>query len=207
MNIMGGYHVFSGIVETIGIITDASFLKDCAQFIISPQTPFLDLAIGDSVSVNGVCLTVTHFTEHSFSVTAVPETLRLTNLGFLTKECIVNLERSLKLNARLGGHYVQGHVDGVGEIIELTTDGMSAGLVRMSLPIDLAKYVVKKGYITIDGMSITVVDVGEDWFTVTFIPHTQHATIVNQYRLGSKVNLEVDIISKYVEKLLGVKMA
>lgn len=196
--------MFSGIVETIGIIQSITLLTDCIQFVISPQIPFHDVAIGDSIAVNGVCLTVTQLTENSFSVTAVPETLRITNLSQLTNNSIVNLERSLKLNARLGGHYVQGHVDGMAEIIDLKKED-TAWLVTFKFSFSFAKYIVNKGYITIDGMSITIIDVIEDTFTVTFIPHTQQATIVHQYQLGSKVNIEVDIISKYVEKLLGVK--
>ena len=196
--------MFTGIVETIGIIQDITILTNCIQFVISPQITFSDILVGDSIAVNGVCLTVTELTESSFFVTAVPETLRITNLNQLTKNNIVNLERSLTLSTRLGGHYVQGHVDSTAEIINLKADD-SAWLVTFNLPSTLTKYIVNKGYITIDGMSITVIDVTSDTFTVTFIPHTQQATIVHQYRLGSKVNIEVDIISKYVEKLLGEK--
>lgn len=196
--------MFTGIVETIGIIQDITFLTNNIQFVISPKIPFHDVIIGDSIAVNGACLTVTQLTDNTFFVTAVPETLRVTNLNQLTQNSIVNLERSLKLNARLGGHYVQGHVDGTAEIIDLNIDD-SAWSVTFNFSPALAKYIVNKGYITIDGMSITIIDVTSDTFTVTFIPHTQQATIVHQYRLGSKVNIEVDIISKYVEKLLGVK--
>jgi riboflavin synthase len=196
--------MFSGIVETIGIIQDITFLTDCIHFVIRPNILFDDLAIGDSVSVNGVCLTVTRLTDTSFSCTAVPETLRITNLGYLTKNSTVNLERSLKLNARIGGHYVQGHVDAAAEIIELKKTE-SSWLTKILLPPHLQKYVVSKGYITIDGMSITVIETTPEWFSVMFIPHTKEVTIVNQYDEGTKVNLEVDIISKYVEKLLGVK--
>jgi riboflavin synthase len=199
--------MFSGIVETIGIILEITMMSDCTHFVISPHIPFNDLVIGDSVAVNGVCLTVTGLSDRTFSATAVPETLRVTNLGRLTKNSIVNLERSLKFNARMGGHYVQGHVDCEAEILDLSTDGSSAWLATISLPLSLARYVVNKGYITIDGMSITVIDARADAFTVTFIPHTQQVTLVNQYRIGSKVNLEIDIIGKYVEKLLGVKSA
>jgi riboflavin synthase len=196
--------MFSGIVETIGTIQDITFLTDCIHFVICPKMPFDDLVIGDSISVNGVCLTVTNVTENSFSASAVSETLRITNLGYLTKNGTVNLERSLKLNARLGGHYVQGHVDSIAEIIDLKKEG-SSWLTKINLPPYLEKYLVNKGYITIDGMSITIVEVTPEWFTVMFIPHTKEVTIVSQYHAGSKVNLEVDIISKYVEKLLGVK--
>jgi riboflavin synthase len=196
--------MFSGIVETIGIIQDIISLIDCIKLTISPQIPFQDINIGDSIAVNGVCLTVTHLTENSFSVTAVPETLALTNLGQLTKRSFVNLERSLKLSARLGGHYVQGHVDLTGEIFDLQkTD--TAWLASIRVSPHLMKYIVKKGYICIDGMSITIIDTTNDTFTVTLIPHTQEVTIVHQYQTGSKVNIEVDIIGKYVEKLLREK--
>jgi riboflavin synthase len=193
--------MFTGIIETTGIIQDIIFSTDCIHFVISPKIAFDDLAIGDSVCVNGACLTVTHFTDNSFSTTAVPETLSITNLGYLTKNSIVNLERSLKLNARLGGHYVQGHVDSLAEIIDLKQDG-SSWLTKITLPDALEKYIVNKGFITIDGMSITVIETAPKWFTVMFIPHTREVTIANQYHRGSKVNIEVDIISKYVQKLM-----
>jgi riboflavin synthase len=195
--------MFTGIVETIGYITGIEMLDGCKQLSITPDIPFDDLAIGDSVSINGICLTVTHFTSTSFNVTVVPETLRLTHLNDLTLNQTINLERSLKLGSRMGGHSVQGHIDGTGEILEITRDNSDALLVKISLPEKLAKYVVNKGYITLDGMSITVIESTPHWFTVTFIPHTQDATITKQYLVGSKINLEVDIIGKYIEKMVG----
>lgn len=195
--------MFSGIVEVIGYITALVMQDGCKHFSITPAIPFEDLVIGESISVNGICLTVTNFTATSFDVTTVPETLRLTNLDFLKLNDTVNLERSLKMGARIGGHYVQGHVDGIGEILEITHDNSAALLVKISLPEKLANYVVNKGYITLDGMSITVIESTPHWFTVTFIPHTQAVTITNQYIVGYKINIEADIFGKYVEKMAG----
>lgn len=198
--------MFCGIVEATGIVMRVIPQNEAIDFIISIPDTFSDIAIGDSIAVNGVCLTVTHFTMHSISVTAVAETLRLTNLGQLTENSLVNLERSITPTTRLGGHYVQGHVDAVGEIVEIKAQGTAAMLAKISIPHTLEKYIVRKGYITLDGMSITVIDTAPDWFTVTFIPHTQQATVVKHYCQGSKVNLEVDMMGKYIEKLLGASI-
>jgi riboflavin synthase len=195
--------MFSGIVETIGSIQRVEFIHDCLHVTLRPSIIFDDLNLGDSVAVNGVCLTVTAFDAQAFSVVIVPETLRLTNLDTLKESAIVNLERSMKVNARIGGHNVQGHVDTRAQITALTPDGDAALIATIQVTPQLAKYIVKKGYVAIDGMSITVMDVSKDFFTVTFIPHTQAVTIVNQYQVGTQVNIEVDIMGKYIEKLLG----
>lgn len=195
--------MFSGIVECIGTIIALSIHEGCKQFIIAPQMPFANLIIGESIAVNGVCLTVTSFTSDTFSVTAVPETLRLTNLDQLTEGHHVNLKHSLKMGDRIGGHQVQGHVEGKGQILEISNDQSNALLVKISLPKQLAKYVVNKGYICLDGMSITIIESTSDWFTVTFIPHTQDVTIVKNYQPGSWINIETDIMGKQIEKLIG----
>lgn len=195
--------MFSGIVTAIGIIQRILTQADAIDFVVRIPDTFNDLTLGESIAVNGVCLTVTGFSQTSVNVTAVPETLRITNLGQLTETSLVNLERSITLNTRLGGHYVQGHVDAVGEILDIQADGSTALLVKISIPPALGKYIVRKGYITLDGMSITVIDTAPTWFTVTFIPHTQQVTVVSQYRKGSKINLEVDILGKYIEKLMA----
>jgi riboflavin synthase len=195
--------MFSGIVETIGVILQAEFIQNCLHVTLRPQMTFDDLNLGDSVAVNGVCLTVTAFDADKFNVVIVPETLRLTNLATLEVGATVNLERSVKVNVRIGGHCVQGHVDTHAAITALTPDGGAALIATIQAAPALTKYIVKKGYVAIDGMSITVMDVSESFFTVTFIPHTQAVTIVNQYRVGTPVNIEVDIMGKYVEKLLG----
>lgn len=194
--------MFTGIVETIGRILQIEIDQGCKHFTIAPTMPLNDLKIGDSIAINGVCLTMTHCSSTHFNVTAVPETLRLTNLNHLNKHDVINLERSLRLSDRLGGHYVQGHVDAVGQIIALDYDQSAALLVKISLPTHLAKYVVNKGYIGLDGMSMTVIQSTSEWFTVTFIPHTQNATIIPHYKNGSWINIEVDIMSKYIEKLI-----
>lgn len=196
--------MFSGIVETIGYILNLIESNGCKEFIIKPHLNWHEnYVVGESIAVNGVCLTVTSFNQESFSVTAVPETLRLTNLNHLSIGSAVNLEKSIRANSRIGGHHVQGHVEAVGKILEIKTDDSSAWIVKISAPASLTKYIVKKGYITLDGMSITIIDSDTESFTVTLIPHTQAVTITHQYQVGSLINIEVDIMGKYIEKLLG----
>ncbi len=197
--------MFSGIVETVGYITHLQIEDGCKHFIIKPERAYTDLTLGESIAVNGVCLTVTEFTNDSFHVTAVPETLHLTNLDMLALGSMVNLERSITLNTRLGGHYVQGHVDTTGKILEIESADKKVLLVKIEIPETLNKYIVNKGYITLDGMSITVIESTPHWFTVTFIPHTQDVTIIKQYHIGSMINIEVDMMGKYIEKLLGAQ--
>lgn len=193
--------MFNGIVETIGHIESLVIDQGCKHFVITPEIPFLDLHSGDSVAVNGVCLTVTTYTDHHFSVTAVPETLSLTNLNSLLQGHVVNLERAMRLNQRVGGHFVQGHVDGMGEITNIQ-DEQGALRVTIQAPHAILRYAVPKGFIAIDGMSITLIDVTDDYFTVTFVPHTIQHTLVKHYHKGSIVNLEADIFSKTMAQLL-----
>ncbi len=193
--------MFNGIVETVGKVEHIHLENDCWHFTISSEKSLDDLKIDDSISVNGVCLTVTGRNNNTFDVTAVPETLRLTNLKFLAPGSHVNLERAMQLNDRISGHSMQGHVDGVCDILDILPEG-AALLVKMSMPPALANYIVDKGYIALDGMSITVVRAEKDWFSVTFIPHTQKITIVNEYSIGAHVNVEVDVTGKYIEKML-----
>lgn len=193
--------MFTGIVETLGCIVNCVVESECTHFTIQPETPYRDLTVGESIAINGTCLTVTQFDDKTFNVTAVPETLKRTNLGALTIGSHVNLERAMTLQARLGGHFVQGHVDTTAEIIDIEKG--DAWLVKMRIAPEFSKYIVSKGYITIDGMSITIVDCGKDWFTVTFIPHTQAVTITQQYALGQRLNIEVDMMAKYIEKFMG----
>jgi len=195
--------MFSGIVESIGTIIHLDMQNGCQHFKIHSPQPLENILVGESIAINGVCLTVTEFDGDTFNVTAVPETLRVTNLGHLKLNDLVNLERSLQMGARIGGHYVQGHVDCVGTIIEMEKDNSDALLVKIAVKESIAKYIVAKGYITLDGMSITVIATAADWFTVTFIPHTQAVTITKNYKIGTSINIEVDIMGKYVEKSLG----
>lgn len=191
--------MFTGIVEEVGnvLVCDKNMMD--ADFIIASSLRF---NIGASVCVNGVCLTVREQLENSFKVSAASHTLKHSNLGLLDVGSPVNLERSLTLNKELGGHLVQGHVSDVSEIKAKERKGESIHF-RIFKPKDLNNYIVNRGYITIDGMSITVCGEGDDWFEVMLVPHTLSVTIAKNYKLGTKVNLEVDIFAKYIEKLYG----
>lgn len=194
--------MFTGIVEEIGqverLVTDQ---MDHTTLAITCQTVLRDTQIGESIAVNGVCLTVTALSDNGFSVGVTPETLRRTNLGGLRSGDPVNLERSLAFNGRMGGHYVQGHIDGTGEIVRIVPEGDSK-LVTVHLPLDLMRYVVEKGYLAVDGVSLTVFNLTAETVTIALIAHTQQAVIMGQQQVGARVNLEVDIIAKYVERLL-----
>ena len=160
-----------------------------------------DLAVADSICVNGACLTVVARDEDGFETDVVPETLRRTNLGVLASGSLVNLERSLAANGRLGGHVVQGHVDGVGVVEEILSEG-GAQIVRVKAPEELTRYIVEKGFIGLDGISLTVVKVFNSSFTISVIPYTLENTNLQVREIGESVNLEVDILAKYVESLL-----
>lgn len=194
--------MFSGIVETIGKITRFEKKQDCIYLSVLPEIPFLDLKIGDSVSVNGVCLTVVNIHDNIFDMSIVNETMRVTNLGYLNTTSIINLERSMKCNDRISGHYVQGHVDCVGNIVQINNPSEGNIIITIQFPNQFKKYIVNKGYIALDGMSITVIKVIEDTFTITLIPHTKKITIAKDYQINSKINLEFDILSKYVENIM-----
>ena len=194
--------MFSGIVESTGTIKKIEIQDHCQTLEVLPFHPMNDLKLGDSISINGVCLTITQLQAESFQVNIVPQTLRVTNLGQLKVNDQVNLERALTLNERIGGHFVQGHIDQTGEIIHLEKDGEAALLAKIRISEHLSKYIVNKGYITIDGMSITIIEAESDWFNVTLIPYTQKVTIANQYKTGTLVNIEVDMMGKYIEKQL-----
>lgn len=194
--------MFNGIVETIGIIETFFFEEDCLKLSILPTNEFHSLKIGESIAVNGICLTITNIINKNFNVTVVPETLRKSNLIKLSSGSSVNLERSMKINDRIHGHYVQGHIDGTGKIVDIVQDGKNAILIKISIPAHLRKYIVEKGYIAVDGMSITVVELKQDWISITLIPHTRNSTIANNYQVGSLINIEVDIFGKYIEKII-----
>lgn len=160
-----------------------------------------DVRIGDSIAVNGVCLTVTNFSEGKFTADVMAETLAKTNLGGLRSGSKVNLERALRMGDRLGGHWVSGHVDGVGTITGLEMHDI-ATIVSIQAPPQVMKYIIKKGSIAIDGTSLTVVDYEGDVFRVSLIPHTAQATVLGIKKVGQFVNLESDILGKYIERLL-----
>ena len=189
--------MFTGIVEEVGKVVEAK----PGRLRIGAKTILKGTRLGDSIAVNGACLTVAALTPDSFSVDVVPETLRRTNLGELQRGGNVNLERSLQYGGRIGGHLVQGHVDATGRIVSITPDG-DAVLVRFKTAFSLMRYVVEKGFVAVDGVSLTVVGCGKDWFTVTLIPVTRTATVLGAKKAGDRVNLEADQIAKYVERLM-----
>ncbi|GAA3451579.1 riboflavin synthase [Dactylosporangium matsuzakiense] len=194
--------MFTGIIEELGTVIGIDTLGDSARLSIRGATVTGDAAHGDSISVNGVCLTVVDNADGAFTADVMGETLTRSTLGALRAGSAVNLERAATVATRLGGHIVQGHVDGVGEII-----GREAGdqweTVTFALPEGLGRYVVEKGSITVDGISLTVMAVTGDTFSVGLIPTTLKLTTLGAKGVGERVNLEVDIMAKYVEKLLG----
>lgn len=198
--------MFSGIVEETGVIARLVERPGGTTLTVRAETVLEGIKVGDSIAINGACLTVVGFDTGSFDVELAPETLRKTSLQALQTNDPVNLERSLAVNGRLGGHFVQGHIDSTAEIIALQADGEGV-MTTFRAPVSLMKYIVPKGYIAIDGMSLTVVDTGTDWFSISFIPHTRAVTVAQYYQAGHRVNLEVDILGKYVEKLLASRCA
>jgi riboflavin synthase len=194
--------MFSGIVEETGTVATIQHRPGGMTLTIRAQAVLNEARIGDSIALNGVCLTIVRYDAETFDVELAPETLRKTSLGQLQGQSEVNLERALAATGRIGGHVVQGHVDATGEVMLLQADGEGI-MATFRAPVMLMKYIVPKGYIAIDGMSLTVVDTGPDWFSISFIPHTRAVTIVRHYAPGFLVNLEVDILGKYVEKLLA----
>jgi riboflavin synthase len=190
--------MFTGIIEEMGIIR--SLGRDGLE--VSAQKTLEGTQLGDSIAVEGVCLTVTKIEQNWFKVNLMPETLRRTNFGQLRPGDPVNLERALTLNSRLGGHLVQGHIDGVGKIANKRPE-VDAILVNIAAPEELLRYVVEKGFIALDGASLTVTEVNSRSFGVSLVPYTQSMITLTSKRLGDEVNLEVDILAKYVEKLTG----
>jgi riboflavin synthase len=193
--------MFSGIVETTGCLRDIREDGAGVTFVIEAPSILNDLNLGDSVSVDGVCLTATELSVDRFAVGVSPETLRRSNLGDRRVGDALNLERAVLVGARIGGHYVQGHVDQIGLIRERTNDGPALDLVISVDPI-LLPYIVEKGFIAIDGISLTVTARGSDWFSIMLIPFTQQAVTLASKPVGASVNLEVDVMAKYVESLL-----
>ncbi|HXX74631.1 MAG TPA: riboflavin synthase [Nitrospiraceae bacterium] len=193
--------MFTGIVEEMGAVTAVEKTLAGTRLTILAATVLSDLKIGDSVSINGTCLTVVTKGERNFAVEVSPETLSVTTLGHLTTGAPVNLERAMKLNERIGGHLVAGHVDGVGTIRDRHQEG-NAIFFTIEAPHEILRYCVVKGSITVDGISLTVNDVTEKGFSVAIIPHTAKVTTLGLKQPGDSVNLESDLIGKYVERLL-----
>jgi riboflavin synthase len=188
--------MFTGIVEETGIVKETS--RDRLAF--EAHKVLEGMKIGDSIAVNGVCLTVVSLKNRGFGVNVMPETLRCTNLGRLHYNDQVNLERALVLGGRLGGHLVLGHVDDTGEVMDVTSEE-TAHIMRISAPTRLMPYIVDKGFIAVDGISLTVVDFDDFSFVVSLVAYTMENTTLGRKRPGDVVNLEADIIAKYVENL------
>jgi len=194
--------MFTGIIQSLGTIADIQPKGgDMALVVNTGKLAMDDVALGDSIAVNGVCLTAISLTESSFTADVSRETLSLTSLGHLSKGSKVNLEKALTLQTRLGGHMVSGHVDGLGEVESRHNDGRSERF-RIKAPEELAKYIATKGSITIDGVSLTVNSVDGVFFDINIVPHTIEETIIGSYQAGTNINLEVDVVARYLERLI-----
>jgi len=194
--------VFTGIVEEFGTIEAIEDQGDAIRLTIASDITLSDAGLGDSIAVNGCCLTVAERTDRTWTADVMAESLARTSLGDLVVGDRVNLERAVTAEKRLGGHIVQGHVDGVGEVVS-RTPSEHWEIVEISLPVGMGRYLVDKGSITVDGTSLTVVEAKDDTFTVSLIPETLARTTLGSRRVGDLVNLEADVIAKHVEKLLG----
>jgi len=194
--------VFTGIVREQGVVVSAETVSDGRTLVVHAPTIAASIVVGDSVAVNGCCLTAAAVDEPALTFHAVPETLSRTTLGSVRAEERVNLEPALRAGDPLGGHYVQGHVDGVGRVQSVEAEG--EGLrVFVEAPPDVLRFCVEKGSVTVDGVSLTVAEVAPDAFAVALVPHTIEATTLSALTPGQRVNVETDVLAKYVERLLG----
>jgi len=193
--------MFTGLIEDLGTLRDLRIGQDLAQVTVASGLSMTDFAVGESIAVNGVCLTVTNFDEKGFSADVSPETLNRTMLGRISKGTRVNLERALRLSARLGGHMVTGHVDGLARIIERSQIG-NAWKFRFQADPSVSALLVAKGSVAVDGISLTVNEVSTGTFSLVVIPHTLAMTNLQDRRIGDEVNIETDLIGKYVAKFM-----
>ncbi len=198
--------MFTGMIEEVGHVLHINFGAASVRLTIGAEKILNEVNIGDSIAVNGTCLTVTDHNSKSFSADVMPESVRKTSLKELKIGSPVNLERALQLGSRLGGHIVNGHVDGTGTILKKEAED-NAIVVTISTDKDTLHYIVKKGSVTIDGISLTVVDVNNENFSVSLIPHTASITTIGHKDKGASVNIETDILGKYVEKLFTAPKA
>ena len=194
--------MFTGLIEEIGTIRDRTDIDGAARLTVAAEIVLDDVALGDSIAVSGVCLTVAEILDGAFLADVMPESLARTTLGELTAGSRVNLERAVQVGSRLGGHIVQGHVDGVGQVAS-RTPGARWDDVVINVPGGITRYIVEKGSITIDGVSLTVTQVDDTSFGVSLIPTTLTETTLGELAPGSPVNLEVDVVAKYIERLIG----
>lgn len=195
--------MFTGIVEEIGAVKNIVKKGKTLVLTIGASKILEDVHLGDSISVNGVCLTVTDFTKNEFSVDVMPETFQSSNLSTLASSQKVNLERAMAATGRFGGHIVSGHIDGTGKIVSVKSME-NAVIYKINIPNRFAKYCIQKGSITIDGTSLTIFEVESDIVTISLIPHTRSYTILGSKKVGDVVNIEFDLLGKYVEKMLGM---
>jgi riboflavin synthase len=193
--------IFTGLIMEVGRVRSVRRRADGAFLVVEAKKVLEGTRIGDSISINGVDLTVIEMSDNSFSADASLETLKRSTLGELQVGHHVNLERALAVGERLGGHMVQGHVDGTGELLSVAQEG-NAYRLRFGLPRELGRYIAMKGSITVDGISLTVAGLGDDWFEVAIIPYTWRETSLGDLKSGERVNLEVDVLAKYVERLM-----
>ena len=193
--------MFTGLIEDLGRVESVERTNDGAKVRIASRLAG-ELALGDSIAVNGCCLTATSVEDGDFEIEAMNQTLQVTALGDVEEGSRVNLELAMKAGDRLGGHIVQGHVDGVGTVVSVEDDGF-ARRVRVELPQELLRYVVDKGSITLSGVSLTVAELGETWAEVSLIPETLERTNLGEVQAGSRINVECDIVAKYVERLVA----
>ncbi|MDA1371070.1 MAG: riboflavin synthase [Proteobacteria bacterium] len=194
--------MFTGIIEATGKLTSLSQKESEWRLTISAgKLDMSDVKLGDSIAVNGCCLTVVDRGDNHLSADVSLETLRCTTLGSLQQDSRLNLEKAMLASSRFGGHIVSGHVDGVGELVASQQEGKSIRL-DFSIPDELAKYIAAKGSICIDGASMTVNEVSGSTFSINVIPHTQEETIIGEYKLGQRVNIEVDLVARYLERLV-----
>jgi riboflavin synthase len=194
--------MFTGIIAAIGQVTSVTPSGGDMRLKVATQKLDLsDVSLGDSIAINGVCLTVVELDEAHVSFDVSKESLERTALSQIAAGSSVNLEKALAVGDRLGGHMVSGHVDGLGKVLQLTPSARSVQF-RIEVPANLERYVAEKGSITIDGVSLTVNQVGPGWFDINIIPHTMQETIIKEYNVGTMVNLEVDLIARYLERLL-----
>ncbi len=195
--------MFTGIIEEVGRVSRVVTQATGARLEVRCHAVLAETPVGASIDVNGVCLTAVEVGRESFQADVSPETLRRSNLGELRAGSEVNLERALSAGGRLGGHLVQGHVDGTGEFVSLELLGDENWWLKVRIPPALDRYVVEKGSIAIDGVSLTVASIEEYVLAATIIPHTHQSTALRTHQPGDRVNLECDVLAKYVEKLLG----
>ena len=198
--------MFTGIVEEMGTVAAIGEVDGGWEMTLEASVVLDGTKLGDSIAVNGTCLTVTEMSADTFKIGMAPETLSRTNLGDLSVGSSVNLERSVPANGRMDGHFVQGHVDGTGVIREFREDEDSLWVTVEAAP-EIMRYVVTKGYIAVDGTSLTVVDVFDDAFTFMLVAYTQQHIVIPQKQVGDRVNLEVDILGKYIEKFVATRQS